>query len=260
MYMTVSVITPTFQRQGYLAHLVRFFSAQTYPHKELLIWDDSPEPCGEALQAQIQALQNVRYIHWPERLSVGAKRNKLIAEARGEIIVHFDDDDYYAPSYLQTMVDYLAHADFVTLSAWYAYRVSDAFFGYWDTATPFKHHFKLAANDAVSIVDGDLMRQPDYIDANVWGFGFSYAYKKAVSQQAPFSDINFGEDYDFVNKLRQHPFTLQTAPDTTGLVLHLLHMTNLSCIFPQYRLPSTLLPAVFGSGISQCDYIKPPLL
>ncbi|WP_179311122.1 glycosyltransferase, partial [Escherichia coli] len=40
---------------------------------------------------------NIRYIHHPEKLPLGKKRNMLNELARGEYILCMDDDDYYSP-------------------------------------------------------------------------------------------------------------------------------------------------------------------
>ena len=52
--------------------------------------------------------------------TLGAKRNRLAAEATGDVLAHFDDDDLYAPEYIATMVGAMERegADFVKLSAW----------------------------------------------------------------------------------------------------------------------------------------------
>lgn len=240
----VSVITPTFGRAQYLPHLLRCFKHQTYPDKELLILDDSPEPDGNLKRLRDP---DVRYMHLPERLPVGAKRNLLMAQARGDIIVQFDDDDYYAPEYIQQMVSYLGDHDFFTLSAWYAYSLRDNFFAYWDTRVIMPYHHKLHPREGVQIVSGDHLS--GYLDSCLWGFGFSYVFKKSVYPTVSFGALNFGEDYDFVQKLTEAGFRRHSLPDEIGLVLHLIHVGNMSCIYPQYRLPSFVLPIIFGEEL-----------
>ena len=50
-------------------------------------------------------------------MSLGAKRNWLLERVETELSAHFDDDDYYAPKYLEEMVTRLIDnkADFVKL-------------------------------------------------------------------------------------------------------------------------------------------------
>lgn len=196
----------------------------------------------------------VRYEHHPERLILGDKRNRLLEAVTGEIVVQFDDDDFYAPHYLETMVNALGADDFVTLSGWYVYSTSNRFFGYWDTATVASHHFKVSS-EGVKVLSGHLFDNPASIDANLWGFGFSYAFRKAVYPAVRFGDVDFGEDYDFVKRLKQHGFRMKTVPDTSGLVLHMIHGNNMSCAFPQYRLPLFQLPQVFGEAIRGYEHV-----
>lgn len=106
----VSVVTPTWNRAAFLPYLLYMFRYQDYPadRRELVILDDSPE----SNLATINALtrnnpqgQNIRYIHHPERLSLGAKRNKLNELAQGEYIVCMDDDDYYPPDKISYTIE-----------------------------------------------------------------------------------------------------------------------------------------------------------
>lgn len=247
--MKLSAITPTYGRQGLLPGLVRIFEAQTYPDKELLILDDSPQPCA-AMQSLSKERPSIRYQHDAQRMSLGAKRNRLVSEATGEIIVHFDDDEYYAPDYLSVVETELRSCDFFTLSAWYLYSVKDRFFGYWDTRVALHHHYAVSPNAELSVQSGGFLDDPGFL-SNVWGFGFSYAYRKDVFASARFSDMGFGEDYDFVRKLHQAQMRLRALPDTTGLVLHMIHQQNMSRVFPQYRLPEFHLREIFGDAPSE---------
>src|SRR4051812_36482319 len=99
--MKVSVITPTFGRHHLLEPLYRMFDAQRYQDKELLILDDSP--ARSTLFTQLHD-RRVTYIHSSHRMTVGAKRDRLVRSASGDVIVQFDDDDFYTPDYLEQMI------------------------------------------------------------------------------------------------------------------------------------------------------------
>lgn len=92
----VSVITPTYNRREFLPYLLHQFNYQTYPAelRELVILDDSPESNADLFPKDDP---RIRYIHSPERLALGKKRNMLNKLAKGDIIVCMDDDDYYSP-------------------------------------------------------------------------------------------------------------------------------------------------------------------
>ncbi|WP_318373205.1 glycosyltransferase [Enterobacter sp.] len=96
----VSVVTPTWNRAAFLPYLLYMFRYQDYPadRRELIILDDSDTSQIDIINALTHkdpARFNIRYIHHPERLTLGKKRNMLNELARGEYIVCMDDDDFY---------------------------------------------------------------------------------------------------------------------------------------------------------------------
>jgi glycosyltransferase involved in cell wall biosynthesis len=97
----VSIITPTYSRESHLSKIHRCFKSQDYPDLEWLILDDSPGPSEEFTATSDS---RIRYRHISKRLSIGEKRNLLVDEAAGDIIVHFDDDDFYNLNYVSSMV------------------------------------------------------------------------------------------------------------------------------------------------------------
>ena len=96
----VSCIMPTFNRRGFVPLAVENFLAQDYPRKELIVVDDGEDPVGDL----VRHLPDVRYERLPARASIGAKRNVACALAAGEVIAHWDDDDWYAPGRLRYQV------------------------------------------------------------------------------------------------------------------------------------------------------------
>lgn len=66
------------------------YDRQTWGHRELVIIDSSRTP-------YVSTREDVRVIHMPHRSTVGAKRNRALAEARGEYVFWFDDDDWQHP-------------------------------------------------------------------------------------------------------------------------------------------------------------------
>ena len=70
---------------------------------EWIIIDDGQDKVGDFFVEAI--VPNIRYIALDEKISIGAKRNLLNKEAKGQIIIAMDDDDYYPPHRIQTIVD-----------------------------------------------------------------------------------------------------------------------------------------------------------
>lgn len=100
----VSVLTPTRNRAKFIQLMIRNWRVIDYPYtkREWIIVDDSNP--GEELnwsmfkkecEHQGVIVNNIRYFRINKVLNLGEKRNFLARLARGEILVHFDDDDYY---------------------------------------------------------------------------------------------------------------------------------------------------------------------
>jgi len=93
----VSVVTPTYNRRKFIPWLIECYEAQNYKkdRMEWIILDDGQDKVEDLFKAAAERIPNVRYIPLDKKLTIGAKRNRLNDEARGEIIVAMDDDDYY---------------------------------------------------------------------------------------------------------------------------------------------------------------------
>lgn len=83
---------PTANRREFVARAVDYFLRQDYEPRELLILDDGDDAVADLMPAD----ERVRYVRLNEKLTVGAKRNLACEQARGEIIAHWDDDDWHA--------------------------------------------------------------------------------------------------------------------------------------------------------------------
>ena len=102
--MFVSVITSTYNRARFIPRLIEMYAAQTYPQglMEWIVFDDGQEDTEHLfLEAD---LTNVRYIKKATKLPMGAKLNMLKNAAVGDITVVMDDDDYYPPERVASVV------------------------------------------------------------------------------------------------------------------------------------------------------------
>jgi glycosyltransferase involved in cell wall biosynthesis len=229
-----SIVTPTHGRESKLRLQHRGVSEQSERDFEWLILDDSPEPSP---YFSMLTDDRVRYRHLPQRISIGAKRNLLNEQARGDIIVHFDDDDFYSKDYLATMSRcFEAPIDMAKMSGWYIYSQVYRELGYWDLTQMPGLHLCWSKEPMSSVVFGD-----DYAKGNgpkaLLGFGFCYAYRRKTWEKAKFPDQNFGEDYSFIESVLAAGGRLHQFPDTIGICVHVLHHSNTSFCYPQYRLP-----------------------
>jgi O-antigen biosynthesis protein len=90
----VSCIMPTHNRREYIRQALFYFERQQYPNRELIIVDDGEDKVADLIPPEDL---RIRYVALPEQISIGAKRNHACQLARGDIIAHWDDDDWYAP-------------------------------------------------------------------------------------------------------------------------------------------------------------------
>ena len=95
----VSVLTPTYNRRKFIPSLLACYEHQTYPkdRMEWIILDDGEDCVEDLFQEAKKKIPNFRYIRRDPKMLIGAKRNLLISESKGELLVWMDDDDYYCP-------------------------------------------------------------------------------------------------------------------------------------------------------------------
>jgi glycosyltransferase involved in cell wall biosynthesis len=164
----VSCIMPTANRQKFIPLAIEYFQKQDYPNKELIIIDDG----DESVASLVPKDPNIIYFYSEPIGTIGIKRNYACEKSNGEIIMHWDDDDYYAPDWISRQVDILQNsgADITGLNRVIFYSPS--------------------LNKRWMYEDTD--------DEKPWLCGATMAYKKSVWKAHNFIDIQVGEDYDFV--------------------------------------------------------------
>jgi glycosyltransferase involved in cell wall biosynthesis len=242
MSPTVSIITPTGNREPFLPAIYRCIQSQRVDW-EWLVCDDSPQPSA-FLSVLSKTDARVRY-HWSKtRMSIGAKRNFLVNESRGARIAHFDDDDHYTPDYLSGMVRMLDEngADLVKLSTFWMYAPHTQFFGYMDLNARVGLHYVLTGNSVGTVEFHDGMK----IGADfILFYGFSYVYRKALFEVARFDEIDLSEDESFIRRVVAAGRTALAADDRQASCLHLIHPASTSRCFSRYSMPAFTLPKVF---------------
>ena len=248
MAPSVSIITPTGRRDALLRLQHANVLRQTNQDFEWLILDDSPTPSSYFVGLDDP---RIRYQHYSgPRLTIGEKRNRLIAAANATTIAHFDDDDFYTPHYLEFMIARLAHgADAAKFSGFFVYGLSSKFLGYWDVPATRGMHRQISSAPGIKFVDFGPTA-PQLLEDSILGFGFSYVYRRALWEKVRFTDQNLSEDRIFLKAAHNSGFKLDIFPDTKGLALVITGgPDNISQCFPQYSLPSFMLVQLFGAEV-----------
>ena len=193
----VSSIMPTHNRRVFVPRAIAYFLRQDYPDKELVIVDNGPDLVEDLVPAD----PRIRYLRCDEQLSIGAKRNLACQQARGEIILHWDDDDWMADWRISYQVESLLkkQADICGLSNIFYYHP--------------------AAGRAWRYVYPDGGRQ--------WVGGNTLCYRKSVWQENAFPNINVGEDTRFVWGNAAKGKKIVALPDSSFFVA-MIHDGNVS--------------------------------
>jgi hypothetical protein len=160
----VSCVMPTADRRRFVPRAIALFLAQDYPDRELLIVDDG----ADRVEDLVPEDPRVRYVALERRLVLGAKRNLACEQARGDLIVHWDDDDWSAPWRLRYQVEQLiaASADVGGLN-----RVL-----FYDPAA-------------------DEAWEYDYPRSGApWVYGATLVYTRSFWRRNPFAPLTVGED------------------------------------------------------------------
>lgn len=102
----ISVITPTYNRKRFIPFTIQCYKSQDYPkdRMEWIILDDGQEPVEDFFKEASLTIPNIRYIYVEDKMTIGEKRNILNYEAKGDIIIAMDDDDYYPPNRVSSVV------------------------------------------------------------------------------------------------------------------------------------------------------------
>ncbi len=164
----VSCIMPTADRRRWIPSAIEYFRRQDYPNRELVVLDDGDDRVADLIGDD----PKIRYIGLDEPLVLGAKRNRACELARGELIVHWDDDDWQAPSRLSYQVRSMLASD--------ASLCGTRRTLYFDPAAQraWLHSWPEGQRD--------------------WVGGNSLCYRRSLWEKTPFAPVAVGEDTRFV--------------------------------------------------------------
>jgi glycosyltransferase involved in cell wall biosynthesis len=167
----VSCIMPTSNRSRFVPEAIRYFQRQNYDNKELVILDDGRNHIEDLIPPDSQ----IRYIRSAGWGRLGAKRNACIEECRGNLIMHWDDDDWHSPQRIRTQVRSLLDDDAEICGVSRLLFYDEGTQQTWIYSHPFAYE--------------------------KWVAGGTLLYKRALWARGPFPDMQVGSDTEF---LKQH--------------------------------------------------------
>lgn len=191
----VSCIMPTYNRRKFIPYAIEYFLRQDYPNKELLIIDDG----DDVIQDLVPPHDLIRYYRLDKKITLGAKLNLACDYANGNIIAHWDDDDWYMNARLSYQVDALTSNKIEVCG------INDLF--YYDLHNKKGYRYIYPSNQ------------------KKWLLGSSLCYTKKLWNKNKFADIDVGMDGLFVWAT---PPGKVKALINAAMSVHMIHENNVS--------------------------------
>lgn len=218
----VSCIMPTAGRHHFVKQAVFYFLRQDYPRRELVIVEDGDGSVAELLPSDTR----IRLIRLDARRTVGAKRNIACELARGEVILHWDDDDWSAPWRVRYQVEALLEHD-AHLSGLSAVRYLEPGTGRcWQYMHP----------------RGPLIRP--------WVAGNTFCYPHTQWARHPFPDLDVGEDQAFLRAISPQAIVMLPDPSFFIATIHPQNVSPKRMVGPRWHpLPDASLDPLLGDDL-----------
>lgn len=195
----VSCIMPTHNRRHLVDHAITYFLRQTWGRRELVVVDDGTDPVDDLVARHAERLAEnsdgrvtIHYQRIAQRLALGAKRNLAVELSTGNILAHWDDDDWYPPDRLAMQMSRLSSTG-----------------------------ASLCGTSRIPFYDVRRQRAMEYRRpprSRPWLAGTSLLYRRTLWETNRFADIATGEDTRFVWQTPADAITSTENPHVVALV------------------------------------------
>lgn len=106
--MSVSIITPTFNSERFIAETIVSVQAQTYQDWEMIIVDDcSTDRTAEIITSFQEKDSRIKYFHNATNKGSAFSRNLALQNAKGKWIAFLDSDDLWHPEKLEKQIEFM---------------------------------------------------------------------------------------------------------------------------------------------------------
>lgn len=110
--MSVSIITPTFNSERFIAETILSVQAQTYKDWEMIIVDDcSTDRTAEIVASFQEKDSRIRYLYNSTNKGSAFSRNLALQEAKGKWIAFLDSDDLWHPEKIEKQIEFMTRND-----------------------------------------------------------------------------------------------------------------------------------------------------
>lgn len=153
----VSIVIGSYSRTKELLATIHSFLAQTWENFELLVVNDGP-PCPEVMEAVCSIRDpRIRFLATSGRCNDWGNTSKEVGShlSTGKYIGHSNDDNYYAPVYLEKMLDGL--------------RTNDAQFAFCNMIHSYTDYMPFPTHPTVYQIDGGgWICRADIVRSTAW--------------------------------------------------------------------------------------------
>lgn len=128
MNSLVSIITPNYNSEKFIAQTLQSIRAQTYKNWELIIVDDcSTDKSLDIIETYSKTDKRIKVIKLNENSGAGIARNKAIEEATGNFIAFLDSDDLWHPEKLEKQLAFMVQNNYnLTYTSYNVFIEKDA--------------------------------------------------------------------------------------------------------------------------------------
>ncbi|WP_035668998.1 glycosyltransferase family 2 protein [Flavobacterium sp. 83] len=104
----VSIITPSFNSEKFIAETIQSVQNQTYKNWELIIVDDCSSDATVSIVTKMALLDNrIQLFQSKKNLGTGIARNTAVTKCKGKYISFLDADDLWKSQKLERQIDFL---------------------------------------------------------------------------------------------------------------------------------------------------------
>lgn len=108
METLVSIITPTYNSEAFIAETIQSAQAQTFPNWELVIVDDcSTDNTAAVVRSFSEQDARISFYQLQRNSGAGVARNQAVDLARGQYIAFLDSDDLWKPKKLEKQLQFM---------------------------------------------------------------------------------------------------------------------------------------------------------
>ena len=186
---------PTRNRRKFISQSIKYFQKQDYPNKELIILDNGDDKVKDLIPIS----NDIHYFSIDSKVKLGEVRNIGVSHSKGDIVIMWDDDDWFHPSRITKQIQPILNntADLTGIEYRFAYDLNG------------DQCWKVSKNT----------------DEEIFQYGIIAFRKEIWEKFVKYPPVSVGEDVRFQKECLEKGFKFSIIPND-GLFIHVGHYTN----------------------------------